>query len=390
LRGVGPLLARRESGGVVGRLVVCLALLVPVTACRYPGAVRPTVRIGLVAPFEGRYRYVGYDVIYAVRLALREANSAGGVGGYNVELVAYDDGADPSMAVQQARKLAIDSEVVAAIGHFQEATTEAAAGVYADEGMPLVVPAVLSASLDGQHPAAFRLAPPAAEVARAVLDCAAWEPENARLTLLGGGSSLGGAVRAKAEGRSMEVDVVSVDAWPAGVDAPEAGEPVVFDAEPVDAGEAAKWLRTLGWTGRLVGGPALLTGDFLAVAGASSEGALIVTPWPLCTDIPDGGEFSEAYQAMGYHVGAPGPLALPAYEATWLVLEALEQDIESHGAPTRSGVAAALAGTERSGYLGEIAFDEQGEWSEAPLYWYQVQEGGTPVLADQGICPCGP
>ena len=60
--------------------------------------VRPTVKIGLVAPFEGRYRYVGYDVFYAVRLALQEVNAAGGVGGYHVELVAYDDGADPAMA----------------------------------------------------------------------------------------------------------------------------------------------------------------------------------------------------------------------------------------------------------------------------------------------------
>jgi len=110
-------------------LASCLLLLAScflfLTSCssplaRFPGTVRPTVKIGLVAPFEGRYRYIGYEVIYGVRLALREANHAGGVGGYNVELVAYDDGADPTMASEQARKLAVDPEVVTAIGHFRE------------------------------------------------------------------------------------------------------------------------------------------------------------------------------------------------------------------------------------------------------------------------------
>ena len=122
------------------RIVCCVILL---TACQFPGSVRPTVKIGLVAPFEGRYRYFGYDVIYAVRLALREANAAGGVAGHYVELVAYDDGADPAQAIEQARKLAVDPAVVAAIGHFREDTTSAALSVYAEVGIPLLAPAVL-------------------------------------------------------------------------------------------------------------------------------------------------------------------------------------------------------------------------------------------------------
>jgi ABC-type branched-subunit amino acid transport system substrate-binding protein len=64
-------------------------------------------------------------------------------------------------------------------------------------------------------------------------------------------------------------------------------------------------------------------------------------------------------------------LALPAYEATWVVLEALERDIAAHGAPSRAGVAAALATVERDGLLGRIAFDSQGDWDDAPLYWYR-------------------
>ncbi|MCJ7548609.1 MAG: ABC transporter substrate-binding protein, partial [Anaerolineae bacterium] len=52
------------------------------------------VKVGLVAPFEGSYRHVGYDAVYAARLAVREINAAGGIAGRQLELVAYDDRGD--------------------------------------------------------------------------------------------------------------------------------------------------------------------------------------------------------------------------------------------------------------------------------------------------------
>ena len=68
-------------------------------------SVDPVVKIGLVAPFEGQNRAVGYDVIYSARLAVREINEAGGIGGYRVALVALDDSSDPTLAAQTAHAL---------------------------------------------------------------------------------------------------------------------------------------------------------------------------------------------------------------------------------------------------------------------------------------------
>ncbi len=108
------------------------------TAC---AVTRPTVKIGLAAPFEGRYREVGYEVIYAVRLAVREANAAGGVAGYSVELVSLDDSGEAGMAIEQARKLATDPQIVGVVGHWLEATTVAAAPEYAAAGLPFLATA---------------------------------------------------------------------------------------------------------------------------------------------------------------------------------------------------------------------------------------------------------
>ncbi len=121
------------------------------------GGTAPVVKIGLVAPFEGQYRAVGYDVIYSARLAVREINLAGGVGGYRLELVALDDAGDPELAQQAAASLALDPLVVAVVGHWLSPTTAAAAPIYIQAGLPLLTGGIspLQATPPEQLPASF-------------------------------------------------------------------------------------------------------------------------------------------------------------------------------------------------------------------------------------------
>jgi len=113
-------------------LVVLMALLSIITGCR---SVAPVVKVGLVAPFEGRYRDVGYDVIYSARLAVREINEAGGIGGTHIALVALDDTGNLEFAEATANSLVIDPTVVATVGHWLPETTDTAAPIYAEHGL---------------------------------------------------------------------------------------------------------------------------------------------------------------------------------------------------------------------------------------------------------------
>ncbi len=128
-------------------------------AC-FPGSTAPVVKIGLVAPFEGRYRAIGYEAIYAARLAIREINTTGGVNGVRVELIALDDGGGRDTAIEQARKLAFDPQVIAVVGHYRPDTTGAAIDVYCAERLTLL--AVETDRSDG-CPSVFTLIPPIAE-----------------------------------------------------------------------------------------------------------------------------------------------------------------------------------------------------------------------------------
>ncbi len=103
--------------------------------------VKPTVKIGLSAPFEGRYRDLGYEVLYAVRLAVRERNDMGGVGGCAlVEMAALNDFNESQEAIAQAYKMHADPDVMAVLGGWSPETAEAAGAVYDQLGLAFRAP----------------------------------------------------------------------------------------------------------------------------------------------------------------------------------------------------------------------------------------------------------
>lgn len=96
------------------------------------------VKIGLVAPFVGRYREIGVDVIPAARLAIREWAGQHAEAPIAIELVAFDDAGIPGDAALQAQNLAVDPAVQLVIGHWRELTTRAAEPVYSRAHLPLI------------------------------------------------------------------------------------------------------------------------------------------------------------------------------------------------------------------------------------------------------------
>lgn len=117
------------------RLLLCLLVALTATACRDRSQ---TLKVGLVAPFEGRWRALGYDAVYAARMAVREINEDGGIAGRPVELVALDDSAETDLAQQAAASLVKDPAVIAVIGHGLPETTRSALTLYGDNGLALV------------------------------------------------------------------------------------------------------------------------------------------------------------------------------------------------------------------------------------------------------------
>ena len=116
-----------RAGRLAARILMLLLVIGMISGCK---SVTPVIKVGLVAPFEGRHRDVGYDVLYSARLAVREINAAGGIDGTRIALVALDDGGNPEYAQATANSLLIDPGIVAVVGHWLPETTEMAAPIY--------------------------------------------------------------------------------------------------------------------------------------------------------------------------------------------------------------------------------------------------------------------
>lgn len=336
-------------------LCAFLLLVVLLTACLPPSLPR-VLKIGLVAPFEGGYRYVGYDAIYAARSAVREINAAGGAGGWMLELVAYDDRGDPEFAHTAARNLVIDPNVVAVIGHYQQVSTEAASAVYAEAGMPLLaVGAWLTSTVrESSRAPVWHMLPSPERVADAMVETAQLE------------------IRYSAEPPPLTS--------PAGGGRPPLDTPVVGGIFPFNASLVE---GTFLFAFPPLGGLSVFTSPPLGgIEGEEEwrEGTLFVTPYPLPRDLPGLEAWDAAYRGVGPHVPDPGVYALPTYEAVYALAEAIAA-AEEAGQPSRAGVTAALPGVRRTGTLGTIAWDAAGYCEEMPLYVYVWEQAGARWVA---------
>jgi ABC-type branched-subunit amino acid transport system substrate-binding protein len=145
-------MANRKSQIANPPLVVLLfAICYLLSACSLPGDAAPVVKIGVIAPFEGAGRPLGYAVLPAIKAAAAEANARGDLGRYRVLVVAFNDDLHGPTAAAQARALALDGEVVAVVGPWSAETVAAAAPILAEAGLPFIARADLALPAAGER-----------------------------------------------------------------------------------------------------------------------------------------------------------------------------------------------------------------------------------------------
>ncbi len=121
-------------------------------------------RIALLAPFEGRYREIGYNALYAARLALADT------GDPQVELLPIDAGGD--QAANRARAFTFDPQIKVVILLGYDSTTPQTLQALGD--LPALVVGGWGATPDGDH--VFILSNPQIDAAQVSVTAAAQMP----------------------------------------------------------------------------------------------------------------------------------------------------------------------------------------------------------------------
>ena len=119
---------------ILGGLAAC-ALTLPLTA---PAAAQDDYVIGLTGALTGPVSSTYTPAVDAIRIYLDRVNSAGGINGHKVKLLIEDDGASPSKAAANAKKLITQDNVLLMINASLSSTYAPVIAESKRAGVPLL------------------------------------------------------------------------------------------------------------------------------------------------------------------------------------------------------------------------------------------------------------
>ena len=301
-----------------------------------------TVRIGLSGPFTGGSSPMGESMRNGVRLAVDEINSAGGIQGVPIELIERDDTANEKVGARIAEELT-RSKVAATIGIVNTGVGLASIDHYQRAKIPLVIAVSTGPMLTRKFapPAAaanyiFRVSPTLDLEAR-VLAADLKKKSLTRVALLADNTPYGdsGASAFAEQARLAGLDLVSQLRFKIGEsdmsslikNARAAGaQAIVGWGIGPELAAIAKAMRTAGWRAPLMGSWTLSMRNFIDLAGAACDGALMPQ-----TFIQDAGStaknsFLLAYRRMFRTELIASPMsAAQGYDGMHLLAHAIRQ-----------------------------------------------------------------
>ena len=363
-----------------GLAIAAMALLLPVYA-QSAG-----IKIGLMCPLTGKWASEGRDMKNIVELLVEKTNAAGGVNGNSIELAVEDDAGDPRTAALAAQKLA-SAGVVAVIGTYGSAVTEASQNILDEAGIVQIGTGSTSVRLTEKGlPLFFRTCPrddAQGKAAAAVIVKGGFK----RAALLHDNSSYsrGLAEESRALLEKAGVTIVYYDALTPGEQDYTAiltklkstsPDILFFTGYYPETGMLLRQKKELGWPVPMMGGDAANHQDLVKIAGKeAAAGYFFSPPLPQDIDTPEAEQFlrdfREKYQTLPVSVWAV--LAGDAYKALEAAFAGGNVEAE------------AIAGwlkrqKDLPGLTGALGFDAKGDRVGEFYRTYKVNADGAFLL----------
>lgn len=346
------------------------------TATVAPTATRTleVIRLATQSPLSGPQSRQGTAIRNGTELAIVQYGWRLQQYGYRVELVAYDDEADPEVGVANAEELVRDGRILGLVGHFNSGVALPSSEVYNEHDLVMVSPINTSPSItDRGLPVVNRVCGRddvegliAAEYADRLEVQSVYVVDDSTLY----GEVVADIFRQNAEER--EISVLGVDSIvPSDESTYDDVVAAVMEAQPqlvyvggVVMGPFIGRLNEAGYTGRIAG-PSGIDSPQIAVEG----GDLVVGGFYTLSQLPPDAMGTDA--AVDFFVDyvnrfdtSPISGAAEAYDSAMIILRAIENLLARNegNLPTRAEIAAEVRATEGyQGVTGTISFDANGD-----------------------------
>ena len=312
-----------------------------------PGA---SIRVGFFGALTGPTATFALSGKNGARLAVDEANRAGGVLGKPVELLVEDDRGEASEAASAASKLVTRDHVVALIGENASSRTLAAAPIAQSEKVPMITPSSTNIEVTRKGDYIFRVcfidpyqgkvlstfarrdlkATTAALLVDAKSDYSVGLAEAFRRDF----TAAGGRVVADSkytEGDSdFSAQLTAIK--------PLVPDVLVIPGYYTDVGLIARQARSLGLTAILLGADGWDSPKLVEIGGAALEGSYLSNHYSVEDPSPTVQKFLAAYsKAYG---AEPDSIAALSYDAARVLFDAIRRAGTTDGKRLRDALAA--------------------------------------------------
>lgn len=313
-----------------------LALLVSVLLLGVPGAglsQAPSIKVGVLAPLSGFAAADGKSVLTGTEIALEEINTRGGLLGRRVELVVYDDQADPKQAVSFARRLVELDRVSFIVGGSYSGASLAAAPVANDAGVLFLAAYAVHPDVTRGKPFAFRmglLGPVQGRVGAQLVQDLGLK----RVAILTIQNDFGRALEAgfREHAARVGLELVFGELYPPGTQnftpvlarVRASGADVLYaSGYYAEAANLVRQARALGLRIPIIGQEGYDSPKFLELAGPAAEGVLLTTTLDRDSRSPEVQDFLKKYRVKA---GIPADMvAASGYSALKVLAAAIQK-----------------------------------------------------------------
>lgn len=320
------------------------------------------IKVGFNVPLTGFAAGDGKSALDGAKLAVAQANAAGGVAGQKIELVVYDDQASPKEAVPSATKMVEKDEVVAAVSGSYSGSTRAAASIFQRAQVPYVVAYAIHPDITLAGDYMFRVSAMGEVQGRggAKLVQNLGKKNVVVVTLK---NDFGQALAAGFKEAAPKLGINIINEYEYGmadrqfgplVSKVKSDNPEVIYASGYffTAGPLVSQLRAAGVTAPIIGQEGYDSEKFIEIAGDAAEGTLITTSLDRDSSAPATKAFLADYKkATG---SGADMVAASSYTATSVVIEGLKKTGGKGGEALKNAIAAGTYDMP----IGKLAFND--------------------------------
>lgn len=365
-------------------LAVSAVVALTATACGSASSAGDEAQLTLawVGPLTGADANLGINSLNGAKVALDEANAAGGT---KIAIKEFDTQGDPAQATTVKDQYVNDPKIIGVVGPTYSGETKAVLPDLQQNGLVMVSPSATNVLLPTIVP-----------------------DETVFHRIMADDSSQGGALsryilkilkpkkvffvhdntdygRGLAEGTMKDVATAGVATgqdtikpkeqdYSAAVNTVKAAKPdvVFYGGYYTDAGNLRKQLVDAGVKVPFLGGDGAFDPGFIAAGGANANGAEISCPCNLATETSAGalGDFARKYKALNNT--EPGTYSTEGYDAAKILIEGIKA-----GNTTRDAL---LNYVERPDVVYDtlskkVSFEPNGNVKSTAIFFFQVKDG---------------